>query len=511
MMALLAHLFLVSGLAGLASAAALPGGPKTYAVDKTYSLMSDLGTNYTVYEHAATNSRMRLVADSGICETTKGVKQFSGYFDLGTDQNMFFWFFEAREKPNDAPVALWLNGGPGCSSMLGLFQENGPCTFNKGSKEPELNPNSWNNFANMVSPLMSPMHGTQYLRSSPNQSTFADALRLMAQLYVDQPIGAGFSYGNNDVDSTVKAAPKVWSFMQAFYAQYPDYKNREFGLFTESYGGHYGPEFADHFQKQNEKIDKGEVKGEKIKLVALGINNIWIDAQNQYRDYLDYAINNTYNKLIDQAKYDELAQRYEKECKPTMEQCNAVEGNNDACVAAETACYNAIEAPLEAVKTFNVYDVRAKDDKFPPNTYLQYLQKPETIKAIGAKSSYNECPQGPYDKFVATGDGQRSFLNRLKDVASKDVTVLVWAGDADFICNYIGNYRAVSRMIGDEFEKAEMKDFVIDGKKKGEYKSVKNVSWLRVYEAGHGLMAYQPEVALAAFKQTMQKKPISSP
>ncbi|KAJ0159601.1 Carboxypeptidase S1, partial [Colletotrichum tanaceti] len=239
--------FFPSAVLSLAAVAAGLATPKSYAVDRSYSQMSEAGINYTVFEHAATNSRTRFVQDSGICEKTPGVKQFSGYFDVGTDQNMFFWFFEARKDAKTAPLALWLNGGPGCSSMIGLFQENGPCTFGKGDvAEPVVNPNSWNNFANM--------------------------------LYVDQPIGAGFSYGMSDITSTVKAAPNVWGLMQAFYSQFPDYKNRDFGLFTESYGGHYAPEFADYFQHQNEAIDKGAVKGEKIKLVAVGINNGWIDA-----------------------------------------------------------------------------------------------------------------------------------------------------------------------------------------------------------------------------------------
>ncbi|KAK1673177.1 serine carboxypeptidase [Colletotrichum godetiae] len=468
MRALLPHSVAALGLASFAAALATP---KSYSVDRTYSLMSDLGTNFTVYEHAATSSRTRYVQDSGICETTKGVKQYSGYFDVGTDQNMFFWFFEARKDANTAPVALWLNGGPGCSSMLGLFQENGPCTFNKApGADPILNPNSWNNVANM--------------------------------LYVDQPIGAGFSYGTSDTDSTVKAAPKVWALMQSFYSKFPDYKGREFGLFTESYGGHYGPEFIDHFQAQNDAIDKGTVKGEKIKIVALVV---------QYKDYLEYAVNNTYNKIIDQPKFDELTKAYEKDCKPAMEKCTGLEGQNEACVAAENACYAAVEAPIEAAKTFNVYDVRAKDDKFPPGTYQAYIKKPEVMKAIGAKSEYQECPQAPYDKFTSTGDGQRSFLTKLQDITKKDVQVLIWAGDADFICNYIGNYNAAKKIGGEEFEKAEMKDFNMNGKKMGEYKNVKNLSWLRVHEAGHEVPAYQPEVALEAFKQTMAKKGISSP
>lgn len=96
-------------------------------------------------------------------------------------------------------------------------------------------------------------------------------------MYVDQPIGTGFSYGTDDAVSTLAAAPRVWNLLQAFYAQFPEYENRDFGLFTESYGGHYGPEFAYYFEQQNAAIDAGTIKGEKINLVALGINNGWID------------------------------------------------------------------------------------------------------------------------------------------------------------------------------------------------------------------------------------------
>ena len=47
----------------------------------------------------------------GICETTPGVKSYSGYVELENSINVFFWFIEARKDPSKAPLTLWLNGG----------------------------------------------------------------------------------------------------------------------------------------------------------------------------------------------------------------------------------------------------------------------------------------------------------------------------------------------------------------------------------------------------------------
>lgn len=58
----------------------------------------------------------------GVCETTPGVNSYSGYIDLDENHHTFFWFFEARKNPETAPVTLWLNGGPGSDSLIGLFQ-----------------------------------------------------------------------------------------------------------------------------------------------------------------------------------------------------------------------------------------------------------------------------------------------------------------------------------------------------------------------------------------------------
>jgi carboxypeptidase C (cathepsin A) len=364
MMKILASTIITAALGTLAFAS-----PVTR--DKRSTVVED-GVKYTLFEHAATSASIKFVTNSGICETTPGVNQYSGYLSVGTNMNMWFWFFEARNNPTTAPLATWFNGGPGCSSMIGLFQENGPCHFVNGDSTPSLNPYSWNSYANM--------------------------------LYIDQPIGVGFSYGTDSVTSTATAAPYVWKLLQAFYAQFPQYENRDFGIFTESYGGHYGPEFAYYFEQQNAAIAAGKASGLSINLVALGINNGWYDSIIQDKAYIDFSYSNNYTQLISQSQYNSYMNSYTSSCLPALQSC-ASSGSNSACENADNTCYNTIEGPLSEVADFDVYDIRQpSNDPYPPSTYISYLQTKSVMTKIGAKSTYQECPNAPYNKFASTGD-----------------------------------------------------------------------------------------------------------
>lgn len=297
--------------------------------------------------------------------------------------SMWFWFFEARRNPSTAPLALWLNGGPGCSSMVGLFQENGPCHFVNDETTPRLNPHSWNEYANM--------------------------------LYVDQPIGSGFSFGTYDVNSTVRAAPYVWKFMQAFYQRFPKYKNRDFGLFTQSYGGHYGPEFAKYFIQQNDKIDKRTLRGEHIDLVALGINNGWIDAKRQFKSYATYSHNNPYKQILDNDTIGRFLDAYDDYCLPAMANCTRRTGQDAGCARADRVCNTQMYVNLGIASgvDFNVYDVRiGRDDEDPPETFVDYITRTDVMEAIGAKTRFAQCDDIVYENMGTTGDGEYTNQSR---------------------------------------------------------------------------------------------------
>ena len=367
--------------------------------------------------------------------------------------------------------------------MAGLFQENGPCHFVNGASTPSLNPYSFNEYANM--------------------------------LYIDQPIGVGFSYGADPVTSTVTAAPYVWALLQAFYTYFPTFENRNFGIFTESYGGHYGPEFADYFEQQNNNITSGSIKGHKIDLVALGVNNGWFDATLQYEAYIDYAFRNSYHPIItSESQYNSYLNTYHTTCAPALAKCHSSGANAD-CEDSHKKCYNGIQRSISQLGDFDVLDIRAPSNNpsRPPGTYALYLQSSAVVKAIGARSTYQECPKAPYQKFASTGDYSRSFLPQLSDVVRSGVTTVVWAGEADFTCNWYGNLGvadAVSWPGQREFKAASLTPYTVDGKPGGKVKTVKNFSFLRVFDAGHKVAYFKSQLALQVFKQTMQRQDLSS-
>ena len=100
--------------------------------------------------------------------------------------------------------------------MIGLFQENGPCTVNSDGRTTTLNPYSWNNISNSMY--------NDYLSHIFGYSSY------ILVIYIDQPIGAGFSYGTDTVNSTTSAAPFLWKALQVLFesSEFRKFKTREY-------------------------------------------------------------------------------------------------------------------------------------------------------------------------------------------------------------------------------------------------------------------------------------------
>jgi len=256
------------------------------------------------------------------------------------------------------------------------------------------------------------------------------------------------------------------------------------------------------------------VSGINVPLVALGINNGWYDPILQYKAYVQFSYNNTYKALISQSQYNSYMSTYTSKCLPLLQQCTATTGSNSACENADNTCYNDIEGPLSEVADFDVYDIREpSNDPYPPETYTSYLANPSVTKAIGALATYTECPDAPYNKFSSTGDDSRSFLATLSSVVQSGIRVTIWAGDADWICNWFGGQdaaNAITYASSAVFKSTALASYTVAGAAAGTFKSVGNLSFARIFGAGHEVPYYQPAAALQVFKQTLSGQPLSS-
>ena len=104
-------------------------------------------------------------------------------------------------------VLVWLNGGPGCSSLGGLAEENGPLHFTNDNATPSANQYSWTKLANV--------------------------------LYIDQPVGSGYSDGSVEAMFNDQVTQGFISWLGAFYEIFSGLKSKSTYIMGESYAGIY--------------------------------------------------------------------------------------------------------------------------------------------------------------------------------------------------------------------------------------------------------------------------------
>ncbi|OIW27065.1 alpha/beta-hydrolase [Coniochaeta ligniaria NRRL 30616] len=483
-----------------------------------------------------------LLAATRLCETTPGVKSYSGYVNLPAnpsegrlyDIHTFFWFFEARKDPANAPLSLWLQGGPGSPSTPAALGETGPCFVTPDSKATVLNPWSWNNEVNM--------------------------------LYMDQPVQTGFSYDtliNGTVDETLRpyivtplspsgpvpelnsttllgvfpsqsplstanttstAALAAWQFMQIWMKEFPVYKPKDnrFSIWAESYGGHYGPTFADFFASQSRSITKRGTENAAIPLTldTVGIVNGCIDILTQMPLYPKMAYNNTYGvQVINETEYNAAVNSFPT-CRKMVESCRSLADAQDplatgtiavvnkACGDAYSWCFQNVAAPLEARRR-NQFDITATvPGDFPPRYAAGFLNSKEVQLELGVPLNFSGLSVAAATAFVKTGDFVRGRnLAILGELLDGGVKVALVYGDRDYQCNWYGGEQislAIESEISEGFRTAGYAEIHTNETYVGGYvRQYGNLSFSRVLDAGHETPWYQPETAYQIFKRVM--------
>jgi len=396
------------------------------------------------------------------------VEQISGYFKIegSSNENYFFWFFESRDSPSNDPVIIWLTGGPGCSSMLALFAENGPCSVSNDGVSTEVNPFSWNSHANIM--------------------------------WVDQPAGVGFSYGDRDDydQNEAEVGEDMYHFLKAFFDTYPQYATQDFYVFGESYGGHYVPAVAYEIYQQN-----SQDSSKPINFKGLGIGNGLTDPLIQFNYYAEMAMNNTYGvKAVTEEQYTNMVRTTPK-CIRLIKACQTYTAS---CAVAQEYCEAIALGPYEE-SGLNVYDIRSPcgDSSlcYDFSPIDKFLRLESTLEALGVSqksAAWNECNNQVNRDF--TNDWMKNFHTNLIPLLESGFQVLIYAGDADYICNWIGNKAwtlALDWSGKSGFNAALDKPWVVNGKQAGIVRSYEGFTFLQVFEAGHMVPMDQPEAALA--------------
>lgn len=350
--------------------------------------------------------------------------------------------------------------------MIGLFFELGPSHISE-KLQPIYNPYAWNTNASVI--------------------------------FLEQPVGVGFSYSGKakaPVDSTEAAAKDVHALLSLFFHQFPEYAKQDFHMAGESYGGHYVPAFAaEILSHENTNINL------KSALVGNGLS----DTLTQYSAYKPYACDGAggYDPVIEE-KPCEAMEKAIPRCEELIQRCYDTE-SSWICVPAYMYCLNTQIIPYTNTGR-NPYDIRDPCENEADLCYeeisyaTEYLNRADVIEAIGAEvDSYGSCNWDVNRAFMLTGDWMKPYY-RLHAEVVKKIPTLIYAGDADFICNWLGIHAWTENLEWPhkaDFNAAEFQNVsVADGEAAyGRFKTSHDFTFLQLFGAGHLVPHDAPEAA----------------
>ncbi|KAI5654137.1 hypothetical protein M9H77_31324 [Catharanthus roseus] len=395
--------------------------------------------------------------------------QYSGYVnvDENAGRTLFYYFVESPQNASSKPLVLWLNGGPGCSSLgAGALTELGPFRVKKDGKTLYRNPYAWHQEANII--------------------------------FLESPAGVGFSYSNNSSDynvtGDVSTARDSYTFIVNWLERFPEYKNRDFFIAGESYAGHYVPQLT-QLILHNNKFRNHTI----INLKGITIGNGVLDDVEMVRGTVDFAWSHAllpdeiYYGLYSNCNLSISDPHPSTKCKEFFNKTNQVLGHIFAYDIYAPICNSTFSS-----NSISEFDPCSSDYVF------NYLNNPEVQTALhvaAAPYPWQLCNQTLHGHWA---DSPLTVLPIIKELMASGIQVWIYSGDTDgavpitctrYAINKLG--LAVKTPWYPWYYQNEVGGFVVEYEK---------LTFVTVKGSGHFVPSYQPARALLFFSSFLAGK-----
>ncbi|XP_077229246.1 serine carboxypeptidase-like 45 [Tasmannia lanceolata] len=414
-------------------------------------------------------------------------QQFSGYItvDENKQRALFYYFAEAEIDPISKPLVLWLNGGPGCSSVgVGAFSENGP--FRPSGEILVRNEYSWNKEANM--------------------------------LYLETPAGVGFSYSTDysyyvGVDDKMTAMDNL-VFLQRWFLKFPQYKSRDLFITGESYAGHYIPQLAQLMVEFNKKNKLFNLKG-----IALGnpVLEFFTDFNSRAEYFWSHGLisDSTYRIFTSMCNYSRYVSEYYRGsvspiCSRVMSQVSRETSRFvDKYDVTLDVCISSV---LSQSMVLNPQQVTERVDVCVEDETVNYLNRKDVQTALHAHligtTKWIVC-SSVLDYEVL--NVEIPTISVVGSLVRSGIPVLVYSGDQDSVIPLTGSRTLVHGLANDLGLNVTVPYRVwFEGKQVGGWTQVygNRLSFATIRGASHEAPFSQPERSLVLFKAFLQGSPL---
>ncbi|XAR50378.1 Carboxypeptidase D [Bertholletia excelsa] len=416
-----------------------------------------------------------------------GFQQFSGYVTVDEEKQkaLFYYFVEAEIDPVSKPLVLWLNGGPGCSSLgVGAFSENGP--FRPSGKVLVRNEYSWNREANM--------------------------------LYLETPVGVGFSYSKNissysSVNDEITARGNL-VFLQRWFLKFPQYRHRDLFITGESYAGHYIPQLAKLMIEFNKKENFFNLKG-----IALGnpVLEFATDFNSRAEFFWSHGLisDSTYKLFTSACNYSRYVSEYYRSsvssvCSKTMSQVNRETSRFvDKYDVTLDVCISSV---LSQSKIISPQQVGERIDVCLEDETVNYLNRKDVQKALSARlvgvRRWDVCSNVLDYELL---DVEIPTISLVGSLVKAGIWVLVYSGDQDSVIPLTGS-RTLIQGLANELGLNITVPYRVwfAAQQVGGWTQVYGniLSFATVRGASHEAPFSQPERSLVLFRSFLQGKPL---